>query len=305
MSDVKLFPAGLSWTTASFRLEGASDTAETLIIKLGPDTGLLAPYSAMPQVTALRALQGSGVPVPQVRWYSDDPSLLGAPFFVSERVAGEPLNPFRRDLGCANEQVRRRLALAFTDALARMHQCDWRTATVAQDPDPDAARSQIGFWHERMRTWARGTPQPLLETATAWLLRRRPETQHMVLVHGDHRPGNFLVHNDEISAVLDWEMVHAGDPHEDLGWTIHPDFSLARMIDVEEFLARYAQQSGIEVSRAALAFYGVFNLYKFAIITLGAIRAFESGSPDVRMAVMGMNLPRQLQSLARAMKEYP
>ena len=93
---IKRFPVGFSWLTFAVPvtgLEGAGDMQE-LILRLGPDYGLFAPYSAGPQVLAMRSLEGSSVPVPRAYWSSDDPSILGAPFMFCEKVSGGAVVPW-------------------------------------------------------------------------------------------------------------------------------------------------------------------------------------------------------------------
>ena len=81
------FPAGFSWITYGVTLSGFA-AAREVILRIGPPYGLFAPYSAMPEYLSLSALAGSGVPAPRVYFASDDPALLGAPFFVCEMVQG-------------------------------------------------------------------------------------------------------------------------------------------------------------------------------------------------------------------------
>src|SRR5213076_1660941 len=90
VGDPKRFPVGFSWLTYAVPVAGlaAPEDKQDLILRLGPAYGPFAPYSAMPQVLALRSLEGSAVPVPRAYWYSDDASILGAPFLFSEKMPG-------------------------------------------------------------------------------------------------------------------------------------------------------------------------------------------------------------------------
>src|SRR3977135_1690268 len=82
------FPAGFSWITYGVRVSGYPPARDTLL-RIGPPYGLFAPYSAMPEFQSLSALQASAVPIPRAFLASDDPSILGAPFFLCERVDGD------------------------------------------------------------------------------------------------------------------------------------------------------------------------------------------------------------------------
>ena len=87
------YPAGFSWRTYSVRLRGYAP-AEEAILRVGPPYGLFAPYSAMPEFESLSALADSAVPAPRVYLASDDLTILGAPFFLSEKVAGDTPLPW-------------------------------------------------------------------------------------------------------------------------------------------------------------------------------------------------------------------
>ena len=79
-------------------------------------------------------------------------------------------------------------------------------------------------------------------------------------MHGDYRLGNFLERNGRITAILDWELVHLGDPVEDLGWAFLPQYRggtplVCGLASEADFLARYEAQAGVPVDRASLRFY--------------------------------------------------
>ena len=105
-------------------------------------------------------------------------------------------------------------------------------------------------------------------------------------MHGDYRLGNFLVARDgdgaRLTGVLDWEMVHLGDPLEDLAWCSSPlwragtDFASA-LLPPDEFAAAYAAAAGRTVDPERLRFYDVLTLVKMIAIMLTGIRAFSDG----------------------------
>ena len=112
---------------------------------VGPPSGIFAPYRATPEFLTLRSLAGSGVPVPRAYWYSDDSEALGAPFFVCEFVKGDAPVPWTADGGPAfDEAARINLGDQFVEALAALHNFEWRGTPVAgiggaTDPDANAA----------------------------------------------------------------------------------------------------------------------------------------------------------------------
>ena len=109
-----------------------------------------------------------------------------------------------------------------------------------------------------------------------------PRAQQVSLVHGDYRLGNFLERDGRISVILDWELVHLGDPIEDLGWAFLPQYRggtslVCGLADEADFISRYEAQSGLKVAAASLKFYIVFSLMKLAFTNMAAARCFEDG----------------------------
>lgn len=101
------------------------------------------------------------------------------------------------------------------------------------------------------------------------------------LVHGDFRPANFLVVDGELSAVLDWEFAHVGDPAEDLGWYLTSYYAHEHLIEgswsADDFTAVYERALGAQADRKAIRFWAVFCLYKLASMTMAAQFAFVNG----------------------------
>lgn len=301
----------MSWSTYGFVASTpAGDRA--LILRVGDPQGLLAPYRAAPEFELLQALkQGTHVPVPTPVLHADDPQVLGAPFLLTEFVAGDTPTPWN---GATERDAAERdaLGLAFTDALAAIHAFDWQRSGLArwgqQLSRENAARAVLARWAQEA-----GHPQaplpPAMHHALRWLEARAPVAQRLCLVHGDYRLGNFLREGGRITAVLDWELVHLGDPHEDLAWASMKAFAppgsarVAGLMDRDGFVRRYAERSGIEVEPATLAYYAVFSQFKSAAMLLGATRRITGGrGRDMRMAAMGFQLAPTLASMLRCME---
>ena len=316
---VKRFTAGFSWMTYGFVAEWSSKAGpqrQRLVLRIGPPTGLFAPYRAAPEFTVLRALHGHGVPVPQVYFYSDEAKIFGAPFFICEHVAGVAPLPWVAPGQVAFEPaLRARLAEQFVASLAALHRFDWRNSPVAAlagavTPD-NAAAEQVKLWEQALRRWQL-REYPVVEQALAWLLTHCPPAPHVAIIHGDYRIGNFLVDKDDISAMLDWELVHMGDPHEDLGFMClrafggkAPDGSylVCHLLTREALYERYTALSGMEVRPASVGFYELFNVFKLLVIHVGASRCFEDGRfADLRMPAMGAQIPRVLLQIEKALE---
>src|SRR6202012_5506677 len=112
-----------------------------------------------------------------------------------------------------------------------------------------------------------------------------------------------------ITAILDWELVHLGDPIEDLGWAFLPQYRggtrlVCGLADEQEFLSRYEALSGLKVTPEILKFYIVFSLLKLAFTHMAAARCFEDGLfNDLRMPAMATQISPVFRQIGRALDE--
>lgn len=310
------FPAGFSWITMGVRAmpDGDGEPLD-LILRIGDPRGLLAPYRAEPEYRALDALQGlDALPVPRVFAFSDDSSIIGAPFLFTGRVEGDTPMPWKGAAEVRGEARNASLAQDFTDGLAALHAVDWRGTALNRlwgEVNPDTvARDQTLYWwrHAGFADDTANAP-PQFHHAMRWLLRHAPVAPQVVIVHGDYRVGNFLQRDGRITAVLDWELVHPGDPHEDLAWAALRVFSggsgrVGGIMERDVFIERYARQARFTPDPVAWRYYEVLGLFKSASMLLSASQRVETGrARDVRMASMGFQVASTLLELNRLMAE--
>ena len=172
----------------------------------------------------------------------------------------------------------------------------------------NAALKQIDDWEARFRRWAL-RPHPMAHRALQWLRGNAPIAERLSLVHGDYRLGNFLERDGRISAILDWELVHLGDPVEDLGWAFLPQYRggtplVCGLASEADFLSRYEAQSGPPVDPASLRFYLVFSLLKLAFTHMAAARCFEDGLfNDLRMPAMATQIAPVFRQIGRTLDQ--
>lgn len=306
---IRRFPVGFSWLTYAVPVRGlsGSDGEQELILRLGPDYGLYSPYSAAPQALAMRSLEGSAVPLPRVYWSSDDAAILGAPFLFCEKSPGDALVPWVSPTAPPLvEAYRKRLAAQFIDILAALHCVQWQDKPIAQIAQgvtaSNAARRNVEYWEIQIARWAM-RPFPLAEFGIRWLKAHAPAAPRVAIVHGDYRTGNFLEAGGRITSILDWELVHLGDPHEDLGWAGLPMYMggsklISRLAEPDWFYQRYAERAGFDVSMESVRYYQVFSLLKLAATHMAAARRFEEGPlNDMRMPAMGSQIATCLKQM--------
>lgn len=306
VSPLKQYPSGFSWITYGFQAEGAD-----LILRLGPGNGLYAPYSAEPEFAALDAVQGSRIRAPRPLHWSDDADTLGAPFLIVEKALGAPPIPWGDD--GLDDAKRALLGTQFADTLAHLHALDWRHSALARFGTgltcENAARRQLDLWRANYDRWALRA-QPMLHRAFAELSRDPPVAPRLSIVHGDYRLGNFLEVEGRITAILDWELVHLGDPHEDLAWTCLPQYRggtslMSKLIARDQLYARHEAITGGAVQPHALNWYTLFAMVKLAVTHIAAAYAFErNGFSDLRMPAMATQIAPTLRQIEKLLEAH-
>jgi aminoglycoside phosphotransferase (APT) family kinase protein len=242
--------------------------------------------------------------VPRPVLYCEDESVIGAPFYVMERVKGVILRakpPQDLDLSA---DVMRRLSEAFIENLAGIHAVDYEAAGLNELGQPEGyVRRQIEGWTRRYYN-ARTDEVEAVERLAAWLAEASPpETPGGgALIHNDYKYDNIVLAPRDLSqvvAVLDWEMATIGDPLMDLGTTlaywVDPEdpeewqqygFGLTTLpgnLRRADLLERYAMVSGRDVAGAV--FYYTYGLLKTAVIVQQIYYRYRQGfTKDERFA---------------------
>jgi len=231
----------------------------------------------------LEALHGTGVPAPRALWLDADGSALGAPTVIMERVEGETDFLALRAPEPAGRN--KAIALAFAAAAAKLHSAPIHDMSFLGSTTPETtATEQVAIWEAQFLK-QRMEPHPAIAFAFQWLKTHAPVAERISLVHGDYRLGNFLFEDDRITALLDWEMAHLGDPAEDIAWAYRTLWTPEMHVPIEEFVARYHAAGGPTIRPENLLFYRLFGEIKHAVISLTAARSFADGrTSNLRLA---------------------
>ena len=311
VSALKRFTAGLSWVTVLFVMQPASGAAREAILRIGDPNGLLAPYSTLPEYLTFTTLNAETVvPVPRVLWHSDDPATFGAPFLIVTRLRGETLLP--RWPGAENEvpyPYAKQVTEDFATHLAAIHGCAWR-GTPIEALTPGATvetctHMEIDRWSKHAAGPSGGLEDNAMRYAAGWLHAHAPTSDEVVLLHGDYRVGNFLVDDGRISGLLDWELTHLGDPHEDLAWAAMRTFggtqtTLSGLLDLKAFQERYTAASGRQVDLDRVRYFQVLGQFKMASMLVGTEQRLRNGDlHDIRLAVMALQKATTLMGMLK------
>lgn len=274
------WPFDAAWT------ERGARSVHHLLMRRDPPAAVVDTQRTV-EFALLRRLADSPVPSPRVHWLDDTGEHLLRPTMIVERYDGSAHRAALRaaDPLALGDRGRRVLAERLCAVLATLHEVDVDAAGLRGElPDPGAspAEHELTRW-ERQLDEQELEPQPALRAAAAWLRDHLPAPPgRLVVVHGDYRPANVLVHDGEFARLLDWELAHLGDPLDDLGWYTAPLYAHEHFIpgvwETGDFLRRYASLTGIRAGQADLAFWQVLATFRLAIVALTGVRIFCEGA---------------------------
>lgn len=295
---VEQFPRGHSNLTYGIRL------GERQMVLRRPPFGssVKTAHDMGREYRVLAKLHAAYRPAPQALVYCEDESVLGAPFYLMERIQGVIL---RRDPPAGLRlpaETARRLSESFMDNLATLHGLDCEAIGLAELGKPQGyIERQVNGWTKRYYG-SQTDDIPAVETVAAWLRERMPPGGGASLIHNDYKYDNVVLNPGDLTrivGVLDWEMCTLGDPLMDLGSTLsywiepHDPEDLQRLrwgpttlpgsLTRQELADRYSARTGRTVSD--LVFYYVFGLFKTAVIAQQIYYRYHHGlTQDERFA---------------------
>lgn len=266
--------AGLGF---SFRLApGPGEPARRYVVRTIADgVPATGPADVVKQARIMQSMAAAGVPVPKIVWASNDDPDFGRPYFVGEFVDGYKTPDDWRALTDRDRRLGRRAM----EALPLIHAADWRPLRDVWG-EPQTLDQELG---RLLKLFDRPTIDPA-EGGRAPLLRERllaslPAGARTGCVHGDFHWGNIIFGEDEVLAIVDWEIAFIGPVLLDLGWicfyadrnSFSGEFSDRAQrfgLTPEEMIECYQSRSPEPVSAAEVAWFRAFSAYRFGVISL-------------------------------------
>jgi aminoglycoside phosphotransferase (APT) family kinase protein len=250
---VDLHRVGNGWETEVHAFAARSQTASgprdlELVLRLYPGVGEAG--KAAHEFWTLRLLHGLGYPVPEVHWLECDPSALGRPFLVMERIAGRSVHEITSEE--PDEARRRQLEQMTIALLVQLHALDWR---LFLPPGPAAAGLEpAALLREQMaqfRSHVRGLGSADFEPVFDWLEVRVPTLRATSLswIHCDFHPGNVLLGPGDRPVVIDWGASRVMDPRYDLALSVVLTSTWGNPGARERLLAGYERIAGRPVEQ--------------------------------------------------------
>ncbi len=284
--EVQQFPRGFSNLTYLLKL----GTLELVLRRPPFGANIKSAHDMHREYRILSRLKPVYDKVPRTLAYCEDNSVIGAPFYVMERLNGVILRT--RALPGMTPDTMRQTSIALVDALVELHALDYEKAGLGDLGKPEGyVQRQVLGWSQRYQN-ARTDEIPGMERAMSWLVSSTPPESGAALIHNDFKYDNLMLDPHDLSrviAVLDWEMATLGDPLMDLGTTLgywaQPDdppglksFGLTSMpgnLTRRELVDLYAAKTGRDVS--SMVFYSVYGLFKVGVIMQQIYARFQKG----------------------------
>ena len=277
-----------AWTVDVKTPEGE---LELLVRRAAGGTIYSETLSLKQEYQVLQAAYESGVKAPKPYGYLED--LAGREAFVMERLEGESIGRRvvrKQEFAATREALPRQLA----EELTKIH-----AIPIERLPSLPGAQTEPAALHV-LETLERELdlleePHPAIELGLSWLREHLPQSHGIVLNHGDFRVGNFVVDEEGLVGVLDWEFAHLGDPADDLAWPLvrawrfgEDQLRLGGIGEVEPYLERYNDLTGREISTEDLFYWEVLGNVRWAIGSLNQAKRHLSGQErSVELAILG------------------
>ncbi len=247
----------------------ASGDLVQLVLRRTAPAGVLAWTDREQEYAVLRALEGHGLPVPAVLALGLDER----PFLVMERLPGAPP-------GRLTPAERRTLGLEVGRLLARLHALDPDELGLAATESPSEGTLAQVRQYQRLYESARPAPVPLLGALLAWAERNCPQDEvRPAVLWGDPGAHNLLVADGHVSALLDWELTHIGDPLDDLGAAV---WSCLGSFDPDDIVTGYEEIAGA-VDRQRLSYFVALASATRSVMVVNGTAAWIDG--DVQLAL--------------------
>lgn len=306
VSDLEKPGMGLSSETLLFDIsweEDGQQRSKGIVLRAAPfeGPGVFPEYELGHQFHIMRILKDTDIPVANVLWLEEDPSVIGASFFLMERLEGEVPQDYPSYHGSgmyfeSTPEMRSKMWFESLAALAKIHKLDWKQmgfSFLGEPKDkPDALNRQLIYWDNYFNNWLKSDPEeshPTMEAALEWLKENRYEPERLTLCWGDARIGNTLFSKPDrdVLAIMDWEMVFIGDPIADLAWFFTLDkqaskgYGLPRLEGTPEdddVVKRYEELTGWKAEN--LFYNEVFATFRYGMTVIAVLKKFiEQGIP--------------------------
>ncbi len=300
---LKQFPSGYSNLTYFLK-----SSSKEFVLRRPPfgAKSLKGGHDMLREYNVLKNLKSQFNKVPKVHLYCDDDDIIGAPFYIMDRVEGYIIRPNLQEQDSPGEEVIRNVSDSLVSTLVELHNVDINEANLNNLGKIDGyVKRQVEGWIKRYNH-SKNDILANMDFVAKWLNDNQPLEVEGSIVHNDFKYDNLVLdknNHSKITAVLDWEMATIGDPFMDLGTTLGywmdkndlPELKLFQLSATtlegnptrEGILEMYESKSGKTISNPV--FYYVFGLFKIAVIAQQIYFRYKKGfTKDRRFGLLNL-----------------
>ena len=300
---LKQFPSGYSNLTYFLK-----NSSQEMVLRRPPygAKSLKGGHDMLREYTVLKNLKSQFHKVPNVHLYCDDENILGAPFYIMDRVQGYIIRPNLQQKNSPSKEIIEKISSSLVDTLVELHSVDINQANLSDLGKIDGyVKRQVEGWTKRYYH-SKTDSISNMEFIAKWLNENQPKESKEAIIHNDFKYDNLVLDKNDYSniiSVLDWEMATIGDPFMDLGTTLGywvdrndlPELQLFQLSATtlegnpsrEGILEMYENKSGHKVNNPV--FYYVFGLFKIAVIAQQIYFRYKKGfTKDKRFGLLNL-----------------
>ena len=301
--ELKQFPSGYSNLTYFLK-----NSSQEMVLRRPPygAKSLKGGHDMLREYTVLKNLKSQFNKVPKVYHYCDDESILGAPFYIMDRVQGYIIRPNLQQKNSPGKEVIEKISNSLVDTLVELHSVNIKQANLNDLGKINGyVKRQVEGWTKRYFHSKTDSIRDM-EFVAKWLNENQPKESKESIIHNDFKYDNLVLDKNNFSniiSVLDWEMATIGDPFMDLGTTLGywidsndlPELKLFQLSATtlegnpsrESILEMYEKKSGYTVNKPV--FYYVFGLFKIAVIAQQIYFRYKKGfTKDKRFGLLNL-----------------
>jgi aminoglycoside phosphotransferase (APT) family kinase protein len=320
--EIEQFPGGHSNLTYALRTAATSGDTRELVLRRPPFGSKVKRAHDMGREYRVLSKLGPVKPwAPVPLGFCDDESVIGAEFYVMQRLHGVVLRRSVPDGMQMDEAIAGHLCETLIDTLVELHAVDYRAIGLADLGKPEGyVERQVRGWIKRYGD-ARTDQVEAMDAAAHWLEENMPASGAGTIIHNDYKFDNVVYDSERferIVGVLDWEMATLGDPLMDLGTTLcywveprdadglknlaFAPTTLPGMWTRAQLAQRYAEKSGRDLDD--IVFYYVFGLYKTAVVLQQIYFRYQQGlTKDPRFAALNLGVGLLAERAVQAIDE--
>ncbi|MDD2058386.1 phosphotransferase family protein [Pseudomonas putida] len=305
LTTVRLLSGGAiqeNWLVDAEFSDGPHAGIQALVVRSDAASGVASSHGRAQEFALVKAAYDAGVTVPEPLSLCTDVRVLGRPFFVMRRIQGtasahlicRPGSPWGGDRGELAERLGREMA--------RIHSIRLPHPELEFLPSYDQAPSLYLIEKYRAFLDSHHTAYPALEWGLRWLERHAPQRDLVVLCHRDLRTGNYMVDENGLTGIIDWEFAGWSDPLEDIGWFCAKCWRFGQdaleaggIGEREAFYRGYEVESGRTIPREHVRYWEVMAHLHWAIVSIQQAERHQTGEENSLLLALTGHITPQLE----------